>query len=117
MQRLFISLLVFTALSCKKNTQEDAGLALGETNWNLHFKNNSTFNNYAESQLFFKADKNVQNYRNFDTISGTWKSTASNVTITFDNGDIYNGTAITSDSISGTLTASGNNGVWYATRR
>lgn len=117
MQRLFISVFIFCAIACKKHTQEPSGLPLGETNWNLHFKNNNTFTFFAESHLYFKSSKDVENFRSVDTIAGTWKSAGHEVTITFNNGDIYTGTAITSDSISGTLSASGNNGVWYAIKR
>ena len=117
MQRVFILFLVLSIFSCKKKAEDDNGLPLGETNWNLHFKNNSTFSFYAESKLYFLIDSSVKNYRSADTISGTWKSKANTVTISFNNGDIYTGSAITADSIYGTLTASGNNGVWYATKR
>lgn len=116
MQKLFFTFLILSVLSCKKKTEDDNGLPLGETSWNLHFKNNSTFSFFAESNLYFKENKDVYNYRSADTISGTWKSTGNSVIITFDNGDIYNGAAVTSDSITGTLSASGNNGIWYATK-
>ena len=117
MQKLFFIFMILSVLSCKKKTQDDIGLPLGETNWALHFKNNSTFTYFAESYLYFKANKEVNNYRNADTVSGTWKSVSKNVTITFNNGDIYNGTAVTAESIAGTLTASGNNGTWYAIKQ
>ena len=116
MQKLAITFLILSVLSCKKKTDDVAGLALGETNWNLYFKNNSTFSFFAESHLYFKENKDVINYRSADTVSGKWKSIGSSVKITFDNGDIYNGSAVNSDSISGTLTASGNSGIWYATK-
>ncbi|HOY41208.1 MAG TPA: hypothetical protein PK546_06260 [Chitinophagales bacterium] len=115
---LLFSLVIFINISCKKGCIEgEQGLPLENTNWNLYFKNNSTFTFFAESQLYFNANKEVVNYRSADTINGNWESSNSDVTLTFSNGDIYNGTAITSDSISGTLTASGNNGIWYATKR
>ncbi len=117
MQKLFILFLVLACFSCNKNVQEDLGLPLGETKWNLYFKNNSTFSFFAQSQLHFNSNKSVKNYRNFDSLTGTWKSKTDIVTINFDNGDIYNGTAITIDSISGILTASGNNGIWYAIKQ
>ncbi|HRH57844.1 MAG TPA: hypothetical protein PLS10_09335 [Chitinophagales bacterium] len=116
MQKLFIIFVILSVLSCKKKTEDITGLSLGETNWNLHFKNNNTFSFFAISHLYFKENKDVYNYRSADTISGKWKSSGSSVTITFNNGDIYNGSAVTSDSLTGTLTASGNNGVWYATK-
>lgn len=117
MQKLFIGLLLLSVFSCKKKTDNNTGFPFGGTNWNLHFKNNPTFSFFAESELYFDSDTSVQNYRNVDTVSGSWKSTPTTVTIDFYNGDVYNGTVITNDSISGTLSASGNSGVWYATRR
>lgn len=117
MKKLIIPLLMLAALSCKKESADDTGLALGETNWELHFKNNSSFTFFAVSQLYFKANRDVDNYRSADSVSGTWKSKSNTVIISFDNGDVYTGTAITPDSISGALSASGNNGIWYALRR
>jgi hypothetical protein len=85
------------------------------THWRLFFKNNPTFSFFAESKLYFKDEANVDNYRNFDTLYGQWVVDDDNtLTIHFTNGDQYIGTVISSDSLSGTLKASGNNGVWSA---
>jgi hypothetical protein len=118
MQKLYILPFLLIAFSCKKKCADHTStISLNETRWNLHYKNNTTFNFYAESELYFKQNQTVYNYRNFDTIAGNWNANARTVTLNFNNGDQFSGTAITSDSISGTLTAAGNNGVWYATRK
>ena len=117
MQKFFFLLIILGAFSCKKNTDDNTGFPFSGTNWNLYFKNNNTFTFFAESELYFTSDTTVQNYRSSDTVSGRLKSTPTTVTINFEDGDVYNGTIITNDSISGTLSASGNSGVWYATRR
>ncbi len=113
---LFLTIVVASLLfSCKKNCH--SVISLQETHWDLYFKNNSSFNFYATSDLYFKADKTAENYRNFDTVLGNWSQDNSAVSISFNTGDQYTGTIITNDSISGTLTASGNDGVWYAKKR
>ncbi len=117
MQRIFIFFLAIGLFSCKKKTEVNNGFPLAETNWSLHFKNNSTFTFYAQSQLSFYADSSVKNYRSSDTISGRWRTKSNAVSINFANGDVYTGTVITDDSLSGILSASGNSGDWYATRR
>lgn len=115
MIRISLLLLAFTAfLSCKKCNDDTIGLT--GSRWNLFFKNNSTFTFYAEAELNFKTNSSVENYRNFDTLTGNWLLENNTISIAFNNGDQYNGILITSDSISGTLTASGNNGFWYATK-
>ena len=102
--------------SCKKNCDSNAN-ELNETHWNLYFKNNQTFNFYAESELYFIENKTIENYRNFYTIYGNWIVSGNTLSINFNNGDKYLGSLFTNDSISGTLTTVGNNGVWYATKK
>lgn len=117
MRNLFILFFLFMIFSCKKNNDgQNTSFSLSETNWKLYYKQNTTFNFYALSKLYFKQNNTVDNYRNFDTISGTWTLNTKEVYFNLDNGDKFKGTAITNDSISGTLIASGNNGVWYAIR-
>ena len=117
MRKLFILSLLLAFFSCKKNEDNNAAtIALSETHWNLHYKYNNTFNFFAVSNLYFKQNNTIDNYRNFDTISGAWSAIKDSVTLNFSNGEKYTGTAITDDSISGTLTAIGNTGVWYAVR-
>lgn len=116
MRTLLASLVIVSVLSCKKETP-DNGLAFSNTNWNLYFKHNSSFTFYAQSRLAFDANKGVTNFRFSDTLTGDWTSMGNAVTINFSNGDTYKGTAITADSLSGTLTASGSEGVWYATKQ
>jgi hypothetical protein len=114
----FLPLFAAILFSCKKHNDDNtSSIILNDTRWNLHYKNNNTFSFFAESELFFKQNKNIDNYRNFDTISGNWSATNNTITINFNNGDKYTGTAISNDSISGTLTASGSNGTWYAVRK
>ena len=99
--------------ACKKKRTTIADYS--GTHWRLHFKNNSTFTFFAESELYFKDASNVDNYRNFDTLFGTWAVDQDNtLSIQFNNGDRYTGTPAGTDSLSGTLTASGNNGLWNA---
>lgn len=117
MQRVFILFLVIGIFSCKKKADVVNGYPLSGTNWNLHFRNSPIFSFYAQSALSFNSDSSVQNFRSSDTVSGKWKTKSNDVTINFNNGDIYTGTVITDDSLAGTLTASGNNGDWYAIRR
>jgi len=116
MRILIASLVLLSIISCKKEKKEN-GLLLSNSSWNLYFKHNSTFNFYAQSHLYFDSDKKVTNFRNADTLHGEWESKGNNLSIIFNNGDKYNGNAITPDSLSGTLIASGNNGVWYAIRK
>lgn len=117
MKKAFILFLTLSIFSCKKGCIEgEQAFQLNETKWDLFFKNNNTFSFYAKSEIYFKENKTIENYRNFDTIYGTWTSTENNLSINFNNGDKYIGSLITSDSISGTLTSAGNNGVWYATK-
>ena len=108
-----LSLLLF---SCKKKCTY-IPVSLSETHWDLYFKNNSSFTFYATSLLYFKANDSIYNYRNFDTVSGTWNVNQDIVYIDFVNGDKYSGNIISDDSINGTLTASGNSGVWYAEKK
>lgn len=117
MQKLYILPILFILFSCKKNCDNNSPNSLSETKWNLYFKNNNTFDFFAESDLYFKENKTIENYRNFDTVYGNWVANENTLTINFNNGDKYIGTLITNDSISGTLTAAGNNGVWYATKK
>lgn len=116
MRVLVISLLLLAMASCKKE-KASQGLALNNTNWELHFKNNSTFSFYAQSRLIFDENKRVSNFRFSDTLVGAWISEENTVTLQFTNGDTYKGKAITSDSLSGTLTAYGSSGVWYAIKK
>ncbi|HNM31641.1 MAG TPA: hypothetical protein PKM51_02730 [Chitinophagales bacterium] len=113
MRVLVISLLLLAMAACKKE-KASQGLALNNTNWELHFKNNPSFSFFAKSQLVFDGNKRVSNFRFSDTLVGTWNTEGNAVTLQFTNGDTYKGKAITADSLSGTLTASGNSGVWYA---
>lgn len=115
MRKLFILPALLIVFSCKKNCVDKA--QLNETHWNLYFKNNNTFNFYAEAELYFKEDKSAINYRNFDTIYGDWITKENTVTINFKSGEKYTGNIITNDSISGTLTTAGNSGIWYATKK
>ncbi|MFN8238543.1 MAG: hypothetical protein U0T77_10270 [Chitinophagales bacterium] len=111
---IFCTILLLSACKKKKTTVAD----FTGTHWRLHFKNNPTFSFFAESELFFKDATNVDNYRNFDTLYGTWAvDDDNNLSVKFDNGDLYTGTLITDDSLSGTLKASGNNGVWNARKQ
>jgi hypothetical protein len=112
MKYLVLLLLATSILSCKKKCASTISLA--DTQWDLYFKNNNTFNFFAKSLVRFNKNDSAYNYRNFDTIAGTWKQNNAFMEIDFANGDVYTGIIATSDSISGTLTASGNNGVWYA---
>jgi uncharacterized protein (DUF2147 family) len=116
MQKVVILFLALSLFSCKKKSIE-TGYALGETNWTLYFKNNSSFSFYAVSQLSFYTDYKVKNFRSADTILGTWKTKNNAVSINFESGDVYTGTIFSDDSISGSLTASGSNGDWYAIRQ
>lgn len=116
MQKVVILFVVISLFSCKKESIE-TGYPLGGSSWTLYFKNNPTFTFYAESQLYFAADNKVINNRNADTLTGFWETKNNAVTIQFDNDDVYLGTIFTNDSIAGTLTASGNNGNWYAIRQ
>lgn len=116
MKYLFpIALSVFL-LSCRKCKHAPV-LSLQDSSWQLHFKNNSTFTFYAEAMLYFRADDSVFDYRNFDTLKGRWRQDQNQVYMNFNNGDAYSGTIQTADSLSGTLTASGNNGDWYALKK
>lgn len=117
MRNLFILICILSIISCKKNKNNNLAFTLNETNWNLFFKTNTTFDFYAKSSLYFRQDNTVDNYRNFDTLSSTWTLDANTVAFNFSNGEKYIGTVITIDSIAGTLTSSGNNGVWYAIRK
>ncbi len=117
MRNLFILFFVLITFSCIKHQNDNAAsISLSETYWKLYYKNNTSFDFYAKSNLYFKQNNLVDNSRNFDTIPGTWSVNTNKVSINFNNGDKYTGTAITNDSMVGTLSASGNNGVWYATR-
>ncbi len=113
MRLLFMSIILLSLISCKKETTT-TGISLSNTNWELHFKNNSTFSFYAQSRLIFDENNHVNNFRFSDTLTGVWNSEGNSVILQFSNGDIYKGKAITVDSLSGTLTASGNSGIWYA---
>ena len=116
MRKLYFLSLILMFFSCKKNCDNNAN-ELNETHWNLYFKNNQTFNFFAESDLYFKENKSIENYRNFDTVYGSWNTSGNTLNINFNSGDKYVGSLITKDSISGTLTTAGNNGVWYATKK
>ncbi len=116
MRVLFISVIILSLISCKKE-KNAKGISLSNTNWELHFKNNSTFSFYAQSRLVFDGNNHVNNFRFSDTLSGTWNAVGDAVTLQFTNGDTYNGKAITADSLSGTLTAYGSSGLWYAIKK
>ena len=117
MRKLFLLPFVIAAFSCKKKSDDNNLSVLNETHWKLYYKNNNTFSFYAASEIYFKENKSIDNYRNFDTLYGEWSENSNIVIIDFNNGDSYSGTLITNDSISGTLTATGSNGVWYATKK
>lgn len=108
---LFLSIFI----SCKKCKENS--ISLTNSRWDLFFKNNSTFTFYAESELYFITSNSVLNYRNFDTLSGNWILDNNKLSIEFNNDDQYTSDYISQDSLSGTLKASGNNGVWYAKRK
>lgn len=107
--------MLFFLASCKEENEE-ADFPLGETNWQLYFKHNNTFSFFAESVLSFSDNNTVLNYRNADTVSGIWNTKGKTLTINFEDGDVYLGNIILDDSISGILSASNNNGIWYAVR-
>jgi hypothetical protein len=109
---LAASLLLF---SCKKC--DPVAASLNNTQWTLHYKNNSSFTFFAVSNLRFGGDASVLNYRNFDTVAGVWTQSEKVVSIQFDNGDAYSGSLVTDDSLSGTLTASASSGVWHAVKK
>ena len=113
---IIVSISMFF-FSCKKCKDNFSVVSLPETKWDLYYKNNSTFTFYAKSLIYFKENKSIDNYRNFDTVTGNWEVNENIVSINFDSGDKYSGEVFTDDSISGTLTASGYNGVWYAKKR
>mgnify|MGYP000849539508 FL=1 len=113
MKKLILVILIASNFSCKKNCVD-----LNDTHWTLFYKHNSTFNYYAESDLYFKNDNSIENYRNFDTILGTWMSDKKKLKIQFNNDDEYEGTIVSSDSMAGTLILPhGDHGVWYAKRK
>lgn len=113
---LLFCIIAIATISCKKKKNEETSFSLKNTNWQLYYKSNNTFNFFALSHLSFKADYSVINYRNSDTLSGTWELDNSAVSVYYRNGDVYKGTLITTDSMSGTFTAFGSNGIWYAVR-
>lgn len=116
MKYFYIACFSLFLFSCKK-CKHPAVSSLRETQWDLYFKNNSSFTFYAHSTLYFRGDDSIFNYRNFDTVSGTWNENSNHVSIDFNNGDRYSGTILSTDSISGTLSASGNQGIWYAKKK
>ncbi len=108
-------------LSCEKNNSNNTTVInqypLSGTNWDLYYKSNSTFTFYALSKIDFKSDSTCLNYRNFDTLVGTWRQNNASLNISFSNGDKYNGTFYSIDSITGTTVVTGNNGLWYANKK
>ena len=113
---VLLAACLISFVACKKE-KNATGISLSNTNWELHFKNNSTFSFYAQSRLVFDGNNHVNNFRFSDTPSGTWNAVGDAVTLQFTNGDTYNGKAITADSLSGTLTAYGSSGLWYAIKK
>ncbi|MFN8283587.1 MAG: hypothetical protein U0U67_10260 [Chitinophagales bacterium] len=112
MKNIVLLLFVFLLFSCKKD------INLSETHWTLYYQYNSTFNFYAESDLYFKQNYDLENYRNFDTVSGTWYVNKKNVNFYFVNDDRYEGKIINADSMTGTLLLPhGDHGVWHAKRK
>ncbi len=112
MKNILLMLLFFTLFSCKKSVN------LSETRWTLYYKNNPTFNFYAKSEIYLKSNNTIENYRNFDTIYGTWTHIKENVTFQFINDAKFEGNLIASDSMKGTLLLpSGDRGDWSAKRK
>lgn len=112
MKNVLLLFIVGLLFSCKKPVD------LSETHWTLYYKHNPTFSFYAESDLYFKKDNIIENARNFDTLTGTWYADKKKLNIYFTNDDKYEGTIVSSDSITGTLLLpSGDHGTWFAKRK
>src|SRR4051812_15374352 len=113
---LFFSILLLL-FSCKKKCDNMNVISLSETNWDLYFKNNPAFTFFAKTHLYLKQDSTFDNYEAFDSTYGKWSQNNTDIKFNFDNGARYSGSIITADSLSGTLTVAGSNGVWYALKK
>jgi hypothetical protein len=109
------AILCVLLLSCNK-TEKPILIDLHNTSWGLLYKYDG-FSFYAQTELRFHNDTTFENIGVSDTVYGTWSNENGNIKLYFDNLAVFSGTAVSADSLRGTMFNAGTDGVWGAKKR